>query len=308
MGGTAKIIGGISKIVNAPLKAVGKIIGGDVGDLFVVAADFAVNVEKGFAQANDDVFNGIRTGDFQKAWGGIKTTITVLVVAIAVVYSGFNPLVIMAAIVVLDAQFNGSAFLLHLLDIVGSIEHALFGTNYIDEYKEIIAGALVMISTFYVGYMAFQYISDMGWVKSLEESYTNLYSAWGTLGKVMTGYDVYGSLKSILESKEYWQNLLEQYVSDLQAYINSIASARQQWFEIYSDTATIGRVLAGGDIYNAGAGSSLYSVSDAYEPYRYMTGIVSTNLNEEMDVAVNSDRYYYGMSGSDVYLENLLKG
>lgn len=308
MGGTSKIIGGISKIVNAPLKEAGKIIGGDVGDLFVVAADFAVNVEKGFAQANDDVFNGIRTGDFQKAWGGIKTTITVIVVAIAVVYSGFNPLVIMAAIVVLDAQFNGSAFLLHLLDIVGGIEHALFGTNYIDEYKEIIAGALVMISTFYVGYMAFQYISNMDWVISLRESYTNLYSAYKLIQDVMAGYDIYEGLKTIIESREYWHNLLEQYMSDLEAYINSIASARQQWFEIYSDTAMIGRVLAGGDIYNAGAGSTLYSVTDAYEPYRYMTGIVSTHLNEEMDVAVNSDRYYYGMAGSSAYLENILKG
>jgi len=102
--------------------------------------------------------------------------------------------------------------------------------------------------------------------------------------------------------------MLENYIADLQAYISSVASARQQWFEIYSDTSTIGRVLAGGDIYNSGAGSSLYSVTDAYEPYRYMTGIVSTNLNEEMDVAVNSDRYYYGMAGSDAYLDNIIKG
>jgi len=308
VGGTAKIIGGISKIVNAPLKAVGKIIGGDVGDLFVVAADFAVNVEKGFAQANDDVFNGIRTGDFQKAWGGIKTTITVLVVAIAVVYSGFNPLVIMAAIVVLDAQFNGSEFLLHLLDIVGNIEHALFGTNYIDEYKEIIASALVMISTFYVGYMAFTYIANLDSVIALKESYASLYKAFTYIQDVMSGYDIYDGFKTILESKEYWNKLLEQYIADLQAYINSVSAARQQWFDIYSDTETIGRVLAGGDIYNAGAGSDLYSVSDAYEPYGYMAGIVSQFKNEEIDTTVNSERYYYGMAGSDEYLDNLIKG
>ena len=124
----------------------------------------------------------------------------------------------------------------------------------------------------------------------------------------MGSYYIYDGIKTILESKEYWNKLLEQYVSDLQAYIDSIAAARQQWFEIYSDTETIGRVLAGGDIYNAGAGSDLYSISDAYEPYRYMTGIVSAHLNEEMDVMANSDRYYYGMAGSDAYLDKLLKG
>ena len=111
-----------------------------------------------------------------------------------------------------------------------------------------------------------------------------------------------------MESKEYWDNLLREYIDNMQNYINTINQARAQWFDIYSDTETIGRVLAGGDVYNAGAGSELYSISDAYEPYRYQTGIVSQYVNDETDKMVNHNRYYYGMAGSDAYLENLLKG
>lgn len=305
MGGIAKAIG---KIVAAPLRITGNIIGGDIGDFLNSAANFTENVIVGVLNNISDFTIGIVTGDLAKAWSAFKSLVTVALVAIVVVLSGFSILPIVAGLIVLDAQYNSSAFLLHILDIIGSIEHALLGTDYIREYKEIIAMSLALISTFYIGYQAFQYISNMDWVVSLKESYTSLFTAFTYIKDVMAGYDIYDGLKTILESRDYWQNMLENYIADMQAYINTIAQARQQWFDIYSDPETIGRVLAGGDIYNAGAGSDLYSISDAYEPYRYQTGIVSPFLNEEIDIAINSNRYYYGMAGSDAYLENILKG
>lgn len=305
MGGIAKTIG---KVVAAPVRIVGNIIGGDIGEFFDKAADFGENVVAGVLNDISDLMIGITTGDLSKAWSAFKSLATVTLIVIAVVYSGFTILPIVAGLIMLDAQYNGSAFLLYILDVVGNIEHALLGTDFIHEYREIIAGALVLVSTFYIGYQAFTYISNMDSIIALKESYASLFNAFTYIKDVMSGYDIYDGFKTILESKEYWNKLLEQYITDMQAYIDRIAAARQQWFDIYSDTETIGRVLAGGDIYNAGAGSDLYSVSDAYEPYRYMTGIVSTHLDEEMDTMVNSDRYYYGMAGSDAYLDNLLKG
>lgn len=305
MGGVAKAIG---KVVAAPLRVVGDIIGGDIGEFFTKVADFTENVVTGVLDSVADFAVGIVTGDLKKVWSAFQSLLTVVLVSVAVVYSGFSILSIIAGLIVLDAQFNGSAFLLYVLDIIGNIEHFMFGTDFIHKYQEIIAMSLALVSTFYIGYQAFECISNMDSIIALKESYAGLYQAWTYVRDIMAGYDIYDGLKTILESKEYWNKLLEQYVSDLQAYIDSIAAARQQWFDIYSDTETIGRILAGGDIYNAGAGSDLYSVSDAYEPYRYQTGIVSRFTNSEIDIAINAERYYYGMAGSDEYLDNLLKG
>lgn len=305
MGGVAKAIG---KVIASPLHAVGDIIGGDIGEFFNKVGDFTENVVSGVLDNVANFAVGVVTGDFKKVWSAFTSLATVVLVSIAVVYSGFSILSIVAGLIVLDAQFNGSAFLLYILDIVGNIEHFVFGTDFIHKYKEIIAMSLVLVSTFYIGYQAFEYISNMDSIIALKESYASLFSAFSYIKDVMAGYDIYDGLKTILESKEYWNKLLEQYVSELQAYIDSISAARQQWFDVYSDTETIGRVLAGGDIYNAGAGSDLYSVSDAYEPYRYQTGIISRFMDDELDTASNSERYYYGMAGSDAYLDNLLKG
>jgi len=305
VGGIAKTIG---KIVAAPLHIVGDIVGGDIGKFFDKVGDFTENVTSGVLDSISNFVGGIVTGDFKKAWSAFQSLATVVLVAIAVVYSGFSILPIVAGLIVLDAQFNGSAFLLYILDVIGNIEHFIFGTDFIHKYQELIAMSLALVSTFYISYQAFDYIMHIDGVLSLQRSYQSLFVAWGYIKDVMAGYDIYDGIKTILESKEYWNKLLEQYVSDLQAYIDSIAAARQQWFDVYSDTETLGRVLAGGDIYNAGAGSDLYSVSDAYEPYRYQTGIISRYINDELDIATNSERYYYGMAGSDAYLDNLLKG
>lgn len=280
----------------------------EIGNIIESAVDFVANTVTGIIENAVDVVVGVFTGDFKKAFSSLLDLATVVATAFVIVQSGFALLPIMAGVAVLDAQYNGGAFLMAVLGFLGSVEHALFGTDFIHEYAEIIAGALVLVSTFYVSYKAFQGLQQMEWVKSLKESYSTLFDAWKTLGKVMSAYDIYDSTKSILESKEYWDGMLKTYIDEMQAYIDGINKARGEWVSVYSEPDTIGRVLAGGDVYNAGAGSTLYSVSDAYEPYRYQVGIVSMHLNEEADKAINSDRYYYGMAGSDAYIENLIKG
>lgn len=285
----------------------GKVVAA-IGDVIESAVDLVVNTVTGVIESVADFAVGVVTGDFKKAFGALFDIITVVAVAFVIVSSGFALLPIMAGIVVLDAKYNGSMFLRSVLGFLGAIENITFGTDFINEYTDIIVGALVLVSTFYIGQQAFQYLQQLEWIKGLHGSYSSLFDAWKTLGKVMSGYDIYSSVKGILESKEYWDNLLREYIDNMQNYINTINQARAQWFDIYSDTETIGRVLAGGDVYNAGAGSELYSISDAYEPYRYQTGIVSQYVNDETDKMVNHNRYYYGMAGSDAYLENLLKG
>ena len=295
-------------VIAKPLQILGDIVGGEVGDLLTAAGDFANNVTEGIFDNITNFAVGVVEGDFKKAFSALGQLITTALVVVAVVYSGFALLPILAGIIVLDAQYNASALLLSTLQILGSIEHFIFGTDYIHEYKEIIAAALVLVSTFYISYVAFGYIQEMSWVIGLKESYATLFQAWKFLGEVMGAYQIYDALSIIVNSAEYWRNQLLEYVEKTQQYIDAIAKARMQWIEIYSDPQTIGRVLAGGDIYNAGAGSALYSVSDAYEPYRYQTGIPSFNVNDETDKMVVHDRYYYGMAGSDAYIDNLIKG
>lgn len=295
-------------LIAKPLQIMGDIIGGEVGEFLTAAGDFANNVVEGIFDNITNFAVGVVEGDFKKAFSALGNLITTALVVVAVVYSGFTLLPILAGIIVLDAQYNSSALLLSTLQILGTIEHAIFGTDYIHEYKEIIAQALVLVSTFYISYVAFGYISEMSWVIELKSSYATLFQAWKVLGDVMAGYQIYDAFSTIINSAEYWRDQLLAYTEKMQNYIDAIAKARMQWIETYSDPETIGRVLAGGDIYNAGPGSALYSISDAYEPYRYQTGIVSLHANEEMDKMANHDRYYYGMAGSDAYMENLIKG
>lgn len=285
----------------------GKVVSA-IGDIIDSAVDLVVNTVEGVINSVADFAVGVVTGDFKKAFGAVFKLVTVVAVAFAIVSSGFALLPILAGIVVLDATYNGSMFLRSVLTFLGSVEHALLGTDFINEYKEIIIGALVLVSTFYIASESYKYLQQLDFIKTIKDSYATLFQAWETLGKVMSGYNIYDGFKSILDSKEYWDNMLQEYIANLQNHIDTIAQARGQWFAVYSDTETIGRILAGGDIYNAGAGSELYSVSDAFEPYRYQTGIVSFNVNDEMDKTVNHGRYYYGMAGSDDYLQNLIKG
>lgn len=295
-------------VIAKPLQIMGDIIGGEVGDFLHAAGDLANNVTKGIFDNLTNFAVGIVEGDFKKAFSALGQLVMTALVVVAVVYSGFALLPVLAGIIVLDAQYNSSALLLSALQILGSIEHFIFGTDYIHEYKEIIAQALVLVSTFYICWVAGGYISQMSWVTELQSSYSTLFQAWKALGTMMQAYDIFDGFKTILGSAEYWRNQLLEYVEKMQHYIDSMSQARMQWLEVYSDTETIGRVLAGGDIYNAGAGSALYSVADAYEPYRHQTGIVSMFSNDESDKMINNERYYYGMAGSDAYLDNLIKG
>jgi len=164
--------------------------------------------------------------------------------------------------------------------------------------------------------------SSMPSVATSISAYTNVATGLLAMDAVMFGYNTYmgaqkyggtsatgNTLGFNTDSSRGGNGTLDtQVVGTLEQVIAKALAERELWFDMYTSLDNLGRILAGGDLYNAGAGSVFYSVSDAFAPFQYMTGIMNPFANKEMDMAINSERYYDGMAGTDTYMTNLLKG
>jgi hypothetical protein len=150
-----------------------------------------------------------------------------------------------------------------------------------------VATGLLAIDAAMFGYNTYQGIGSFGSTASDYGATLSTGSTCGENGNIHDPVNVAEILKKTIDIAEMKRNL---------------------WYRTYMTLDTLGSILAGGYLYNAGAGSRFYSVSDAFAPFQFMTGIMNPYTNREIDKAVNFDRYYDGMVGTDTYMEALLKG
>jgi hypothetical protein len=239
---------------------------------------------------------GAINGDWGQFKSGLQSVVTTAV-GVASIVAGVvtaNPYAIATGVISLDAQYNNGHLLGSGIALTGSIETALTGTHYIEQYSGIIQGLITIASTMYAGSVGGAYLGNL-------TGLTDAIAQWKTtidvIGMGYSAYGVYSAVEGIIASQAYWKAKLaefEEYLKNLQAQ----KTANDTWFGLMSDPDFCNRIQAGGDLYSFGAGHPLWSVTSVAEP-RYLLAIPDTS-DTDMDKLIG-ERYYLSMAGNDNY-------
>jgi len=244
--------------------------------------------------------NKMTTGAINGDWGEFKSglqSVVTTAVGVASIVAGVitaNPYAIAAGVTALDAQYNNGHLLGQGIALTGTLETALTGSHYIEEYAGVIQGLITVAATMYSGAVGGVYLSDL---TGLSSTIAQWKSAIDIIGMGYSAYSVYSSVEGILASQAYWKAKfaeLEEYFKNL--HVQKMAN--DTWFGLMTDPDYINRIQAGGDLYSFGAGHSLWSMTNVAEP-RYLLAIPDKS-DVAMDIMIN-DRYYLSMAGNDGY-------
>jgi len=294
-------IGALGTDVANMTRAQLNIIGGVVAMPFDViglheVGDFSRNVMGGIGNNLALIIEGATQGDWSKFRDGfIGSLTTVMYVAAGVigVLIG-NPILAAAAIIALDGQHNRGMLTKHVVETLGKLETALIHTHYLQEYSEEITFVLIAASSLYAGYVGSGFImsqiSDLAILKSTIETYSIVNGAYG----------IYDSFQQYEEYRAYYEQKLNEYYAWVEQLNQAYAQSKQQWFEMYADLKkqeVCYESMAGGYLYNAGAGSDEYSVSSIHEQGAYML-VMDTKRDMFLDKTLfyNSDVDYVNLN------------
>lgn len=246
------------------------------------------------------MIGGLVTFDWVKfrdsAMGLINTAVAAAAIVVGAVTG--NGYLIAAGVIMLDAQYNNGKLLYHTIMTVGLLEKVIFGTDYIEQYAQVIQALITMAATFYAGYSSGPYLLDWtGIAQALNE--------WKSVVALVQGgmslYQIYSAITGILASQAYWEAQLkaaEEYYSKL---ISDAQKAKEEWFTVMTNPDLIQRIMPGGDLFLTGAGDDLWSMTSVAEP-RYALGLIDRS-DTEMDKLINN-RFYSAMPGEDIYKPN----
>lgn len=314
-------MGFIAKAVGDAFSAVGHFIG-DVGGL-------VSNVGKavgGFLQGIPKVLMG------QESLGKFWKQTTRLFVAgasiLAVVYSGFNPYVIAAAIVTMDAYYNKGKMLGDVLDFFSAIFNIFspilkavglgnvsdFIHNLIDrqgEYRQIftmLIQAIAMAATMYEGALGAQGLALM----MLPNTVTMLFTGSETIASIMeyagylqTAYNVYAQYESYQAMTAYWKS----YLADLQNSFDSLTKSQRAIDESTMASYTTGayyKYFAGNPQYNIQfAGGYQYKSMTPNDPMVKIGNTSQGFVDREIEDIIQVRNFDYS-AGSKMYINTVL--
>lgn len=238
-------------------------------------------------------------GDWVKFRDGVAGTFTTIVYVLAAaigVITG-NWWLTAAAIVALDGQHNNGNLTYEGVKLVGKVETALLDTHFIEEYAREISTTLVIIGSVYAGYVgggAIMKLVNIGSLNAVLKAYSYASSLYG----------IYDNLQKFEEFRAYYKKLLDEYKAWAEQVQQAYAQTKTQWFEMFANLENqevCYQAMAGGYLYNAGAGSDEYSVSSIHEPNAYMLGIDTKRdvnhdrmlfMNDELDYQNLNFKYY----------------
>lgn len=242
--------------------------------------DFTRNVYSGIGNNLALMVEGVAEGKWSKFRDGFLGTLTTVIYIIAGVIGVLtgNWWLTAAAIVALDGQHNNGALTKDTVELLGKIETAITGTTYLEKYAAEIAAVLIVAASLYAGYYGGQAILKFANIGSLN-TLLNYYSITTSV------YGIYDNLQAFEEFRIYYKGLLDEYLKWAEQLQQAYAQSKAQWFELYANLENqevCYEAMAGGYLYNAGAGSDEYSVSTIHEPSAYML-VLDTRRDMELD-------------------------
>lgn len=243
-------------------------------------ADFTRNVIGGIGNNLALMVEGVTQGKWSKFrdgfMGTLATALYVLAGIIGVI-SGQYWLTAMA-VIALDGQHNNGALTGSAVEILAKIEKGITGTNYLEKYAEEVTMALIAVSSVVAGIyggMAIAKLAEIAGLSQLLNAYNISVSAYG----------IYDNIQAFEEYREYYKKLLDEYMAWAEQIQQAYAQSKAQWFDMFANLENqevCYEAMAGGYLYNAGAGSDEYSVSTIHEPSAYML-VLDIRRDSELD-------------------------
>jgi hypothetical protein len=265
-----------------------QLTGGLMYNTFMGTIDNIANLNHGLTDGN---WTQIRDSAM-----GIVTTAVAVAAIVAGAISG-NYWLVAAGIIVLDAQHNEGELLRRSIAVVGDIEKAIIGTNYIEEYAVEIQILITLAAAAYAGAEGGAYLFDqLGVAQAVAQWKTQIAMIQNVVSAGYGSYQIYSAAQAIKDSQAYWEEKLREAEEYYRNQIAKAQAAKEQWFEMMTNPDLINRIQAGGDMFLLGAGHDLFSITSVAEP-KYALGLIDTS-DTEMDKLINN-RYYLQSAGSD---------
>lgn len=307
--GAFRLAGKIAgEAIGGVFKGVGELIGGRLGNILESVGGLVNNTFRTLGNSLGNLAYGVATFRGKDFIAGLKGTLGVglgVLGGVMGVMSG-NPYLVAAAIAYLDGSFNQGRLLGSLVDIVGSAERHLLGSDKVDEYKQIIVATISTIATI----ATFYYVSA-GVAKFLApviSSYAPaiVLQSYKVASALYSGYTIYTNIKYIADTNERYRRMYEEYLASLDRYKAYAKEAKEAFFNIIASSEMY-RYFAGGDLYNSTmAGEWRFAPLTLNEPYAFIMSYVKPDRSDHEEInAYVTGRFYEELAGGLSYLYNV---
>ncbi len=262
----------------------------DTVDILEEAVDLIENTAEGILDNAEMMIHGTITLDWTEFRDGTLNQIETAAYLIAIA-SG-DPLLVASGVAALDGKYNNGQLTHKVVQMAAHLETGILGTEVISRNADYIEMGIILAGSIYAGMKCFSYLSELAGIKSY-------LATWSIAMGLNSSYEAY-------KQYEYWKGYYQEKMAEYQAWIDKqLAIAEQmkvQWFEIYGDvmnSEVLYEAMAGGYLFNAGAGSDEYSVSSIHEQ-----GALILSIDTQRDMEL--DRQMYDISDND-YIKTGLK-
>lgn len=288
-----------ANIVRQSVGLVGEILAEPLDTLGIDKfADFTRNVFNGFGENLAKAIEGIVEGKWSKfrdgTIGAFTTVLYVIGGAIGVMTG--NYWLVAAAVVALDRQYNQGELTMSAVKALGKVEEAIFGTTYLQDYAEEVATLIIIVGSIYAGGKGFGYLTDIAGISAYLSKYQTFIALYG----IYDAYDQY------MYWKDWYKAQLDEYMAWAKQQMQYYAQSRHSWFELYSNIENqevLYESMAGGILFNAGAGSDEYSVSTIHEQSAYILTLdTKRDIDLDRTIFFNSEVDYLKLQ-LDTYRE-----
>lgn len=249
--------------------------------------DFTRNVYSGIGNNLGLMIEGVAEGKWSKFRDGLMGTFTTAVYLIAAAIGVVTQQYWLTAmaVIALDGQHNNGMLTKDVVQLMGKIEKAITHTNYLERYADEVTTALVAVSSVVAAMYGAPVLGEFFSAQLGLANIAGLQAVLNTYKYATLVYGIYDNIQAFEEYREYYKKLLDEYMAWAQQMQQAYAQSKAQWFELFGDNANgdvMYEAMAGGYLYNAGAGSDEYSVSAIHEPNAYML-VVDTRRDMDLD-------------------------
>ncbi|HOI83606.1 MAG TPA: hypothetical protein PKW30_04805 [Campylobacterales bacterium] len=264
-------MGGVASAVSSAVDTIVKVT--------VSAVEMIPKIVVGVANNTYHVLHGALTGNFTEwrdgVYGNVQTAIAGLAIFAGIITG--NPYFVVAGVTMLDAQYNDSKMLRTTVHGLGQMETALFGSKYIAEYEDYIVLTATIVAQIVASYGAYTVIEPM----LAGTKIAQVLAEYGDYIRIVnSGFTIYSTYQQVQNIKEYYENLINSLLAEYERIARVAAQRNELWFNLFTDPDMIGRIMPGGDLYNGGAGSPYFTVTDAHEPSYLMLASETKRISD----------------------------
>ena len=223
--------------------------------------NFVGNVGNAALRALREATRAIFTQDYDRLKEAVKGAIPIIVAVGATILSGGSAAP--AAIILLDAAYNANGLFTRTLDILGNLENALFGSDFIDRYTDEIVMFGTMVAAAYCGSVvgAEIFTGAMDLLNISESVRETIELVQGANSLFQGGRDLYHAY----QNQKRYKAEYEEYAKRLQELEMQRLTAKEQFEELLSNADKWDYFAGGERFHESFAGNESFSAGN--EPY-----------------------------------------